>query len=286
VVTSALSLLAGFLSAAVNTGSILNVKTIPKPWLPYLALAGSFVVGCGASLGGHPLTAATIYTAILAGVGALITAGGGAAVHGLVTAHLTSRGVAATEAASPVPPVVMVTPTSAITKPDSVKITEKIGPAIILALIVGLTVFAPNRDVPCATAADSGQSPSVTPSGTGTRPLCFMAAEGCSWWSANSKPVVTDLGSIASCVLAQLFQGISAPLTIVGSCIGATVADVEEIVASIVQFYDQPDAGATNDAGLAVAMWHSSRFDADIVLHVPPTVDKPTLARLHAARAN
>jgi hypothetical protein len=295
VLTTALAAVIGALTQAYNVGSLFGIVTVPRPALPYVGLALSFLTGFGVSLGSTPtMTAATFYVAILAGLGALMANGGGAAVHGLVTAHKTSRGVAATEAASPVPPVVMVpmAPVSAtdVTKPDALtpgKVAGKIGPAAILVLIVGLSVFVPKQaqEVPCVTAETVQTTDTVTADAPPAH--CFLAVEGCSWWTANSKPVVTDIGSIASCVISQSFLGVSAPATIVGSCIGATIADVEEIVASVVSFYDHPDAGApVDDAGLAVAMWHSSRFGADIELHVPPTVDKPTLARLHAVRAN
>lgn len=138
VVTSLIGIVAGFVSMAVNTGKILGIKTVPKPYLPYLALAGSFVTAFGVSLGTHPLTALYVYMAALAGVGALMSSGGGAALHGLVTAHLSSRGVEATdEAAAAAPPSPLVlTPSSAVTKPDAVKITEKLGPLTCLMLVV------------------------------------------------------------------------------------------------------------------------------------------------------
>jgi hypothetical protein len=68
---------------------------------------------------------------------------------------------------------------------------------------------------------------------------------GCGWWSSNSKQVVTDVGQIASCVIGELFQNVTDPLKIAAACVPATAADVEQIIASIINFYDQPaEAGA------------------------------------------
>jgi hypothetical protein len=99
--TTLLAALVGALSQAVNTGKLLGQVTVPKPWLPWLGLALSFLLASGVSLGAQPaMTAATFYVAFLAGLGALLANGGGAAIHSALTAHLTSRGVAATEAAA------------------------------------------------------------------------------------------------------------------------------------------------------------------------------------------
>ena len=74
---------------------------------------------------------------------------------------------------------------------------------------------------------------------------------GCGWWSSNSAQVTTDLGQIASCVLSEVFQSVTDPLKITGACLGSTLADVEQIIASIVNYYDQPqEAGAVAASGL------------------------------------
>ena len=70
---------------------------------------------------------------------------------------------------------------------------------------------------------------------------------GCGWFSSNSPQVTSDVGQIASCVIAQMFQGVTDPLKIVSACVPATLADVEQIIASIINYYDQPDA-AVGDA--------------------------------------
>jgi hypothetical protein len=67
---------------------------------------------------------------------------------------------------------------------------------------------------------------------------------GCSWFASNKTQVTTDVGQIASCVITQLFQGVTDPAQIVTACVGSTLADVDQIITSIINFYDQPDAGA------------------------------------------
>ncbi len=74
---------------------------------------------------------------------------------------------------------------------------------------------------------------------------------GCSWFQANKPQVTSDVGQIASCVLTQLFQGNSDPLKITGACIGATMADIEQILASVINFYEQPA-----EAGIAASDKH------------------------------
>jgi len=55
---------------------------------------------------------------------------------------------------------------------------------------------------------------------------------------------------VASCVIAEMFQGVTDPLKITGACLGSTLADVEQIIASIINFYDQPqEAGAVAASG-------------------------------------
>lgn len=82
---------------------------------------------------------------------------------------------------------------------------------------------------------------------------------GCSWFQGNKDQVVTDLGQIASCVFAQLLQGVTDPLKIAGACTPATMADAEQIIESIINFYDQMgvEAGAvavtTSDAGASAS---------------------------------
>ena|ERR1700722_270604 len=264
----------------------------------HIIILAAFAVGLAwkvaTLIAGQPLTVANEMPAIILAVTAILAFFKSPPSNPADALEQGEGGGGITQVGRPRPdvlvvPVVPLAPASAtdVTKPDALtsgKVAGKIGPAVVLALVVGLSLFVPkqSREVPCQTT-DTVQTSDVASLAS----HCFIAAEGCAWWTANSKPVVTDIGSIASCVISQLFLGVSVPATIVGSCIGATIADVEEIVASVISFYEQNDAGApVSDAGLATATWHSTRFDADIALHLPPTVDKPTLARLRAVRAN
>jgi len=73
----------------------------------------------------------------------------------------------------------------------------------------------------------------------------------CAWWSSNSPQVVTDIGQVGSCVVAQLFQGVTDPTKIAAACVGSTIAEVESIITSVINYYDQSvtDSGAVASNG-------------------------------------
>src|ERR1019366_155451 len=92
-----LAALLGFMTMAYNTGSILGIKTVPKPALPYIGLAITFVAGFSQVISNGSLTLVGFEAALLAGFAALTGNATGAAAHALFTAHKSSRGVDATE---------------------------------------------------------------------------------------------------------------------------------------------------------------------------------------------
>jgi hypothetical protein len=96
VLTTGLAVVVGFLTMAYNTGSVFGVKTVPKPALPYVGLAITFLGAMAPALGTGALTVGGLYAAFLAGAWALLGNFAGAAGHSLMTAHKSSRGVAAT----------------------------------------------------------------------------------------------------------------------------------------------------------------------------------------------
>jgi len=97
VVTTLMAAVIGLLTAAYNTGSVFGFVTVPKPSLPWLGLGLTFLTGVAGSLGPSPtLTTASVFVAAFAGFMAMLGNGAGAAVHGMLTAHKSSRGVAAT----------------------------------------------------------------------------------------------------------------------------------------------------------------------------------------------
>lgn len=71
-----------------------------------------------------------------------------------------------------------------------------------------------------------------------------LAFSGCAWWSANSKTVVTDLGKLGSCIAASLFGGATDAGAIVKACDGSTFADVEQVIASLIDYYQHPPTGS------------------------------------------
>jgi hypothetical protein len=69
---SLLSILVGFASNAVQTGSFLGIKTVPKAWLPYLTLFATFFSGFLQSIAGATsITSTAILQAVVAGFAAL-----------------------------------------------------------------------------------------------------------------------------------------------------------------------------------------------------------------------
>jgi len=80
-VVTVLALVIGFINQGIGQGSVLGIVTVPKPWLPYLTLAASFLGGVVASLAQDSVVnGAAIWGAVVAGVTALLAAGGGAAL--------------------------------------------------------------------------------------------------------------------------------------------------------------------------------------------------------------
>jgi|SRR5208337_2274558 len=86
------SLLAGFISHSIQSGSILGIATTPKAWLPEMTVLGTFLAGAVAymtSAPGFVLTASTAFYAVAAGAAAL----GMGAVPGFATlAHMVIPG--------------------------------------------------------------------------------------------------------------------------------------------------------------------------------------------------
>lgn len=118
-----------------------------------------------------------------------------------------------------------------------------------------------------------------------------LVGQGCDWFKANQPAVEADLGEVASCIIAQLFRGTSDPLAIVGACVGATVAAVEQIVSSLIAFYDTPggsDGGALAEAGTTGAsfpMLCRSSPKPKLLATAPDCVSLAQFAGLHVTHA-
>lgn len=94
VITSLLGVLIGYLATAYNTGKVLGQITVPKPWLPWVGIVLTFTQAFAVALGKTP-TASTAFLGLIAGLLAIAGNAGGSALHSMTTAHLSSRGVAA-----------------------------------------------------------------------------------------------------------------------------------------------------------------------------------------------
>jgi hypothetical protein len=95
------SVAVGFLVTAYQTGKVLGFVTVPKPWLPWVGLAGTFLQGFVTSIGSQDWSGATVLSAVLQGLLSVAGVGLGAGVHFATTAHKSSRGVAASAAKKP-----------------------------------------------------------------------------------------------------------------------------------------------------------------------------------------
>ncbi len=82
VIIALLGIVAGYTAQAINTGSFLGVVTVPKTWLPYLTLAGTFLAAFVASIVAAPDKNAAAW--VSAGIAGFIALGGN--VTG-ITAH-------------------------------------------------------------------------------------------------------------------------------------------------------------------------------------------------------
>jgi hypothetical protein len=102
VIITLLSLLAGFCVQAVNSGSLFGIVTVPKAWLPYVSLIGTFLAGFVASLTtAGSVTSATLVAAVMAGLTALTGTVVGVTAHQHLTAHLSYKAPANDNGAPP-----------------------------------------------------------------------------------------------------------------------------------------------------------------------------------------
>jgi hypothetical protein len=86
LIISLISVLVGFASNAVQTGSFLGIKTVPKAWLPYLTLLVTFFTAFVQSVAAaSPITGTAVLQAVLAGFAALTGTTIGITAHQHVT---------------------------------------------------------------------------------------------------------------------------------------------------------------------------------------------------------
>lgn len=86
LVISVVSIVFGFVSNAVQTGSFLGLGIVPQKWLPYLTLLGTFLAAFLQSIStASPVTGTAILQAVIAGFTALTGTAVGVTIH----QHLT-----------------------------------------------------------------------------------------------------------------------------------------------------------------------------------------------------
>jgi hypothetical protein len=83
-----LSLFSGYINQAVNSGSIFGIATVPKNWLPYLNVVGTFVAGFAAT---SAADGAIDDRSVIAGLTALSGMSVGVVIHSHLTGHLLMR---------------------------------------------------------------------------------------------------------------------------------------------------------------------------------------------------
>jgi hypothetical protein len=85
--------------------------------------------------------------------------------------------------------------------------------------------------------------------------ICAFGAAGttagCGWWKGNATTVSNDLLVLSECVISQVFKGVTDPVTIAAGCVGSAISDVEQILASLIDYYTGPqDGGAIGAEGM------------------------------------
>lgn len=113
-----------------------------------------------------------------------------------------------------------------------------------------------------------------------------LAISSCAWWQSNSKPVVADLGQIASCVIAQLVQGVSDAGSITKSCDRAAFDNLAQVIASLIDFYKTPVTHVVADAGVSASPYVLCGSGDPPFPGIPECLTVSQLATLHAAHAS
>jgi hypothetical protein len=92
VVIAVLSVLVGFVSQAISTGTFLGVIPLPPAWVPYVTLFGTFLTAFVASIATTSATGSVVWVnALLAGFMALTGAVGGITAHQHISAPKLTR---------------------------------------------------------------------------------------------------------------------------------------------------------------------------------------------------
>jgi hypothetical protein len=115
----------------------------------------------------------------------------------------------------------------------------------VVSTLLGL--FSPAAGGPAAPSAFSRGFASVRALAA-VAVIGLAALVGCSWFAANQPVVEASVGQTAACILGQVLTGDEDPLAITAACAPATLADVVQIVESLLNFYTQPAADAGADA--------------------------------------
>lgn len=93
LVIAGLSLVAGFIAQAVNTGSILGLRTVPSTWYPVLTIVGSFLANFLQQVAGHAFSGTLVVNALLYSLFALIVPAAGVSLaHHVMTPKMSKGG--------------------------------------------------------------------------------------------------------------------------------------------------------------------------------------------------
>ena len=82
IIIALLSILVGYIGQAVQSGSLFGIVTVPRTWVPYLTLAGTFIANGVASLSqATTVNSAAWIAALLAGLTSLTGTTVGITIH-------------------------------------------------------------------------------------------------------------------------------------------------------------------------------------------------------------
>jgi hypothetical protein len=147
VVTTLLTVVLGFINQGINSGTILQNISLPKSWLPWLTILGSFLMTATASLvNSEALTSATVLAACMAGALGLAGAGGGAALqfHSMAHKDFAKKAAAAAAKAAAVVGLIFFANTTACTAAQATAFDQ--------AIATGNAALVPAENLSCTAA--------------------------------------------------------------------------------------------------------------------------------------
>ncbi len=78
--------------------------------------------------------------------------------------------------------------------------------------------------------------------------LATIAISGCAWFTANRSVIETDAAKLGACVMGQVLEGNTDPVTVASVCAAGTISDVGALVVSLIAELEGANTGTQGDA--------------------------------------